>query len=68
MVYDAEKAQRLSRRLLELGVYVIGFFYPVVPRGQARIRVQISALHDSAELDQALEAFEIAGKELGIIQ
>ncbi|WP_416048398.1 glycine C-acetyltransferase [Cupriavidus basilensis] len=68
MVYDAEMAQRLSRRLLELGVYVIGFFYPVVPRGQARIRVQISALHDSAELDQALEAFEIAGKELGIIQ
>ncbi|WP_458766158.1 glycine C-acetyltransferase [Cupriavidus basilensis] len=68
MVYDAEKAQQLSRRLLELGVYVIGFFYPVVPRGQARIRVQISALHDGAELDQALEAFEIAGKELGIIQ
>ncbi|MDF3835658.1 glycine C-acetyltransferase [Cupriavidus basilensis] len=68
MVYDAEKAQRLSRRLLELGVYVIGFFYPVVPKGQARIRVQISALHDRAELDQALEAFEIAGKELGIIQ
>ncbi len=68
MVYDAEKAQRLSRRLLELGVYVIGFFYPVVPKGQARIRVQISALHDIAELDQALEAFEIAGKELGIIQ
>jgi glycine C-acetyltransferase len=68
MVYDAEKAQKLSQRLLELGVYVVGFFYPVVPRGQARIRVQVSALHEMSHLDKALQAFEQAGKELGIIQ
>ncbi len=67
MVYDAEKAQRLSRRLLELGVYVTGFFYPVVPKDQARIRVQISALHTQEELDTALTAFQKAGKELEII-
>ncbi|WP_199029245.1 glycine C-acetyltransferase [Ralstonia sp. ASV6] len=67
MVYDAPKAQALSKRLLELGVYVIGFFYPVVPKGQARIRVQISAVHERAQLDAALKAFETAGKELGII-
>jgi glycine C-acetyltransferase len=54
--------------LLELGVYVIGFFDPVVPKGQARIRVQISAVHERAQLDAALKAFETAGKELGIIQ
>jgi glycine C-acetyltransferase len=67
MVYDAPKAQALSKRLLELGVYVIGFFYPVVPKGQARIRVQISAVHERVQLDAALKAFETAGKELGII-
>lgn len=67
MVYDAHKAQALSKRLLELGVYVIGFFYPVVPKGQARIRVQISAVHGREQLDAALKAFETAGKELGII-
>ncbi|WP_433868317.1 glycine C-acetyltransferase [Ralstonia wenshanensis] len=67
MVYDAQKAQALSKRLLELGVYVVGFFYPVVPKGQARIRVQISAVHERAQLDAALKAFETAGKELGII-
>jgi glycine C-acetyltransferase len=68
MVYEAEKAQRLSARLLELGVYVIGFFYPVVPQGKARIRVQISAEHSTEQLDQALAAFGKAGRELGIIQ
>jgi glycine C-acetyltransferase len=68
MVYDAAKAQRLADRLLELGVYVVGFFYPVVPKGQARIRVQISALHTEAELERALEAFGHAGRELEIIQ
>lgn len=68
MVYDAEKAQQLSKRLLELGVYVTGFFYPVVPKGQARIRVQISALHRETELDAVLAAFKIAGQELEIIQ
>jgi glycine C-acetyltransferase len=67
MVYDASKAQALSARLLELGVYVIGFFYPVVPKGQARIRVQLSAAHDRAQLEAAVKAFEQAGRELGIV-
>jgi glycine C-acetyltransferase len=67
MLYDAELSQRLARRLLELGVYVTGFFYPVVPKGQARIRVQISAQHTRAQLDAALSAFALAGKELGVI-
>lgn len=66
MVYDAEKSQRLAHRLLELGIYVTGFFYPVVPKGQARIRVQISAQHTKEQLDVALDAFAQAGKELGI--
>ncbi len=68
MVYDAEKAQKLADRLLELGVYVVGFFYPVVPKGQARIRVQMSAIHDESTLQQALDAFAKAGRELGLIQ
>lgn len=68
MVYDAEKAQKLADRLLELGVYVVGFFYPVVPKGQARIRVQMSAIHDESTLQQALDAFATAGRELGLIQ
>ncbi|AQV97159.1 glycine C-acetyltransferase [Cupriavidus necator] len=67
MVYDADKAQQLAQRLLELGVYVVGFFYPVVPKGQARIRVQMSALHDEAALQSALDAFGQAGRELGLI-
>jgi len=67
MLHDAELSQMLARRLLELGVYVIGFFYPVVPKGQARIRVQISAQHTRAQLDVALSAFAQAGKELGVI-
>ena len=68
MVYDAEKAQRLAQRLLDHGIYVVGFFYPVVPKGQARIRVQISALHSEDELQRALKAFDAAGRELEIIQ
>ena len=68
MVYDAEKAQALAQNLLERGIYVVGFFYPVVPKGQARIRVQISALHSEDELRQALGAFEAAGRELEIIR
>ncbi|CAG9167746.1 glycine C-acetyltransferase [Cupriavidus pampae] len=67
MVYDAERAQALAQRLLELGVYVVGFFFPVVPRGQARIRVQMSASHDEATLQRALDAFAQAGRELELI-
>jgi len=67
MLHDAELAQDLARRLLELGIYVTGFFYPVVPKGQARIRVQISAQHTRAQLDAALSAFAQAGKEMGVI-
>ena len=66
MVHDAEVAQRLSQRLLELGVYVIGFFYPVVPKGQARIRVQVGAEHTKEQLDTALAAFAQAGEELAL--
>ena len=66
MVHESELAQKLSQRLLELGVYVVGFFYPVVPKGQARIRVQVSAQHTLEQLDRALAAFAQAGKELGV--
>ena len=68
MVYDAEKAQQFAQKLLERGIYVVGFFYPVVPKNQARIRVQISALHTEDELRRALNAFEAAGRELEIIR
>ena len=67
MLYDAELSQRFARRLLELGIYVTGFFYPVVPKGQARIRVQISAQHTREQLDDALRAFEQARHELKVI-
>jgi glycine C-acetyltransferase len=67
MVYDAVKAQALSARLLELGVYVVGFFFPVVPKGQARIRVQMSAVHDRQHLEAAVAAFAQAGRELGLV-
>ena len=68
MVFDAVLAQQLAARLLELGVYVVGFFFPVVPKGQARIRVQMSAAHTRADLEFAVAAFARAGRELGIIQ
>ena len=68
MVYDAVLAQRLSARLLELGIYVVGFFFPVVPRGQARIRVQVSAAHSRAQLEAAVAAFTQAGRELGLLK
>jgi glycine C-acetyltransferase len=68
MVYDAPKAQALSARLLELGVYAVGFFFPVVPRGQARIRVQMSAVHERAHLELAIAAFTQAGRELGLVK
>lgn len=68
MLYDAKLAQEMSNRLLEEGIYVIGFFYPVVPKGEARIRVQISAAHSKKDLDIALKAFSKFGKELKIIE
>jgi glycine C-acetyltransferase len=67
MVHDAVKAQALSARLLELGVYAVGFFYPVVPKGQARIRTQMSAAHTREHLDRAIDAFTRIGRELGVI-
>ena len=68
MVYDAVLAQRLAARLLELGVYVVGFFFPVVPNGQARIRVQMSAVHERQHLEKAVAAFSQAGRELGLVK
>jgi glycine C-acetyltransferase len=68
MLYDAKLAQTFAEKLLEEGIYVIGFFYPVVPKGQARIRVQISAAHTKAQLDKALVAFAKIGKELGVVK
>ena len=67
MVYDAALSQKFADRLLEEGIYVIGFFYPVVPKEQARIRVQLSAAHEKEHLDKAIEAFTRVGKELDII-
>jgi glycine C-acetyltransferase len=67
MVHDAVKAQQLSQRILELGIYAVGFFFPVVPKGQARIRVQMSAVHDRHHLEKAVAAFTQAGRELGLI-
>ena len=68
MLYDAVVASKFADALLSEGVYVIGFFYPVVPKGQARIRVQISAAHDQEHLDRAINAFTKIGKELGVIK
>ena len=67
MLYDAPLAQKMADALLEKGIYVIGFFYPVVPKGQARIRVQFSAGHERHHLDKAIAAFTEVGKELGVI-
>ena len=67
MLYDAALSQKFADRLLEEGVYAIGFFYPVVAKGQARIRTQISAAHTKADLDKAIAAFIKVGKELGVI-
>lgn len=68
MLYDAALSQEFADRLLEEGIYVIGFFYPVVPKEQARIRVQLSAGHDKAHLDRAIAAFTKVGKELGVLE
>jgi glycine C-acetyltransferase len=67
MLYDAVLSQKMAEKLLEKGVYVIGFYYPVVPKGQARIRVQISAGHEKSQLDTTIVAFIAVGKELGVI-
>ncbi len=68
MLYDAKLSQQFAARMLEEGIYVIGFYYPVVPQGKARIRVQISAAHDQEHLDKAIAAFTKVGKELGVIK
>jgi glycine C-acetyltransferase len=68
MLYDAKLSQDFAKRLLDEGIYVIGFYYPVVPKGQARIRVQVSAAHDKAHLDKAVEAFTKVGKEMGVLK
>ncbi|MES2863555.1 MAG: glycine C-acetyltransferase [Bacteroidota bacterium] len=68
MLYDAKLSQVMADELLKLGIYVIGFFFPVVPKEKARIRVQLSAAHTKEHLDKAIEAFTIVGKKLNIIQ
>jgi glycine C-acetyltransferase len=68
MLYDAVVAQNFASKLLEQGIYVIGFFFPVVAKGQARIRVQLSAAHEQANLDKAIAAFTKVGKELGVLK
>ena len=68
MLYDAVMAQNFAAKLLDEGIYVIGFFFPVVPKGQARIRVQISAAHEQEHLNKAIEAFTKVGKELGVLK
>jgi|SRR5690606_10499951 len=67
MLYDAKLAQEFAARLLDEGIYVVGFFYPVVPQGQARIRVQLSAAHEMEHMEAAVEAFRKVGKALGVI-
>lgn len=68
MLYDAVLAQKFAAKILDEGIYVIGFFFPVVPKGKARIRVQLSAAHNQNHLDKAIAAFTKVGKELGVLQ
>ena len=68
MLYDAKLSQEFATRLLDEGIYVIGFYFPVVPREQARIRVQLSAAHTKEHLDHAIEGFTKVGKKLGVIK
>ena len=68
MLYDAVLAQTMAAKLLEEGIYVIGFFFPVVAKGQARISVQLSAAHEQQHLDKAIAAFTKIGKELGVLK
>jgi len=67
MLYDAALSQKFAEKLLGEGIYVIGFYFPVVPKDQARIRVQVSAVHEREHLDKAIDAFTKVGKELGVI-
>jgi glycine C-acetyltransferase len=67
MLGDAKVASEFARRMLEQGIYVVGFSFPVVPKGQARIRTQISAAHSKAQLDKAIDAFIRIGKDMGVI-
>ena len=68
MLFDSQLASEMAQKLLEKGIYVVGFSYPVVPKGQARIRVQLSAAHSREHLDKAIAAFTSVGKELGVIE
>ena len=68
MLYDEKLAHAMARRLLDLGIYVIGFSYPVVPKGRARIRVQLSAAHEPRHIERAVEAFTVVGQELGVLK
>ena len=68
MLGDANVAKEMAKRMLEEGIYVVGFSFPVVPKGQARIRTQMSAAHDKSHIDKALAAFAKVGREMGIIQ
>jgi glycine C-acetyltransferase len=68
MLYDAKLSQDFAARLLDEGIYVTGFYYPVVPQGQARIRVQLSAAHQTEHLDKAINAFKKVGKEIGALK
>ena len=68
MLYDAKLSQVFAAKMAEEGIYVTGFYYPVVPKGQARIRVQLSAAHEQEHLDKAIAAFIKVGKELGVIK
>ncbi len=68
MLYDAVLAQNMAAKLLEEGIYVIGFFFPVVAKGQARIRVQLSAAHEQEHLDKAIAGFTKVGTELGVLK
>jgi glycine C-acetyltransferase len=68
MLGDAALAQQMAAKMLERGIYVIGFSFPVVPKGQARIRTQMSAAHSPEDVDRAVEAFAAVGRELGVVQ
>jgi glycine C-acetyltransferase len=68
MLHDAGRVQEMARLLYGEGIYAVGFFYPVVPKGAARIRVQLSAAHETAHIDKAIAAFEKIGRQIGVIK